>query len=184
MSEEVHEVVKLLVARIESHPEEFMGDNDVVESDSLEDRWWHIMREVREYGTDAEVAAVKAAMRKSKLQKAHEVMMDELCNGEERRRKRREADEEERKRYAHTQALQQQMYAAQQQQNVLANPYNSSSIGIGTVSPSTSLTGLPGAFYDADTDTYNFGNGYKMTKAQLAESNPGLVSTIKKALGL
>ena len=94
MAEELHDVVKLLLARMESHPEEFGGD--LVANGSLEARWWHVIREIREYGTKAEREAVDAAMRKVKLQHAHEMMMDELCNGEERRRKQREEDEYER----------------------------------------------------------------------------------------
>jgi len=102
MAEELHDVVKLLLARMESHPEEFGGD--LVANGSLEARWWHVIREIREYGTKAEREAVDAAMRKIKLQHAHELMMDELCNGEERRRKQREEDEYERTMVAQQQA--------------------------------------------------------------------------------
>lgn len=102
MADELHDVVKLLLARMETHPEEF-GENLVVNG-SLEARWWTIVREVREYGNKAEREAIEAAMRKVKLQHAHEMMMDELCNGEERRRKQREEDEYERTMMAQQQS--------------------------------------------------------------------------------
>ena len=94
MADEIHDVVKLLLARMESHPEEFGGD--LVANGSTEARWWHVIREVRDHGNKTEREAIDAALRKIKLQRAHEMMMDELCNGEERRRKQREEDEYER----------------------------------------------------------------------------------------
>lgn len=94
MADELHDVVKLLLARMESHPEEFGGD--LVTNGSTEARWWHVIREVRDHGNKTEREAIDAALRKIKLQRAHEMMMDELCNGEERRRKQREEDEYER----------------------------------------------------------------------------------------
>lgn len=94
MEDELHDVVKLLLARMETHPEEF--GSDLVSNGSLEARWWSVIREVREYGTKTERLAIESAMRKIRLQRAHEMMMDELCNGEERRRKQREEDEYER----------------------------------------------------------------------------------------
>lgn len=102
MEDEFHPVVKLLLARMESHPEEF--GSDLVSNGSLEARWWAVIREVREYGTKTERLAIESAMRKIKLQHAHELMMDELCNGEERRRKQREEDEYERTMVAQQQA--------------------------------------------------------------------------------
>lgn len=102
MADEMHDVVKLLLARMESHPHEFGGD--LVASGSLEARWWSIVREVREYGTKVEREALDAAMRKIKLQRAHEMMMDELCNGDERRRRQQEEDDYERTMLAQQQA--------------------------------------------------------------------------------
>lgn len=93
MAEELHDVVKLLLARMETHPEEFVAD--LSEADSREYRWWQVIREVRESGTIEEKDAIQAGLRKIKLQRAHEIMMDELCNGDERRRKEREEQEYE-----------------------------------------------------------------------------------------
>ena len=102
MADELHDVVKLLLARMETHPEEF--GSDLVANGSLEARWWSVIREVREYGTKTERLAIESAMRKIRLQRAHETMMDELCNGEERRRKQREEDEYERTMMAQQQS--------------------------------------------------------------------------------
>lgn len=102
MADELHDVVKLLLARMESHPEEFGGS--LMVQDSREDRWWSIVRDVREHGTKAEREALDAAMRKVKLHRAHEMMMDELCNGDERRRRQQEEDDYERTMLAQQQA--------------------------------------------------------------------------------
>lgn len=108
MEDNMHDVVKLLLARMESHPEEFVGD--LVAEDSREERWWQVLREVREYGTDEEEKALKDAMRKIKLDAAHHAMMDELCNGDERRRREQEEIEYERQLLAkHALNMAQQM---------------------------------------------------------------------------
>lgn len=94
MEDNVHEVVRLLIARMESHPEEFRGSNGPQDARSpVEDRWWRAKELVREYGTNEENAVLRAAMRKLMLNTAHEWMMDELLNGEERRRKHQEDED-------------------------------------------------------------------------------------------
>ena len=93
MSGQFHEVVKLLLKRMESHPEEFevssVGERDIV---SDHDRWWCVMDKVLDHGTDEEKAAIRAALREIKLNAAHKIMMDELLNGDERRTKRQEEE--------------------------------------------------------------------------------------------
>jgi hypothetical protein len=80
MSDNLHDVVKLLLARMKSHPEEFRRDRKNA------GRWYDVMDVVRDYGTKEEDDAIDAGLRPIRLQEAHEMMMDELCNGEERRR--------------------------------------------------------------------------------------------------
>jgi hypothetical protein len=80
---EPHDVVKLLVARMESHPEEF----------SLNSRWYEIIGEIRTWGNEADKAAIDVSLREIRLKEAHEDAMDELLNGPDRRRK--EAEEAE-----------------------------------------------------------------------------------------
>lgn len=79
---EPHEVVKLLVARMESNPEEFNDDDG---------RWAQWLDELLPFVTDEE----RVMLRKPMMQTIHEEVLDELLNGVE---KRREA-EENRKEY-------------------------------------------------------------------------------------
>ena len=81
--DEPHDVVKLLVARMESNPEEF---NDA------DGRWAQWLDELIPFVTEEE----RLMLRKPMMQSIHEEVMDELCNGEERRRKHKEDTEYER----------------------------------------------------------------------------------------
>lgn len=90
---EMHDVVKLLLARMESNPDEFAADISV--DGSRADRWWQVIRFILDSGTKEEKDAVNQGIRKIKLQRAHEMMMDELLNGDERRRKFQEEQEYE-----------------------------------------------------------------------------------------
>jgi hypothetical protein len=138
MEGNVHEVVRLLIARMESHPEEFQGDKITGPIDApAGDRWWRAKELVREYGTDEEKAVVRTAMRKIMLNAAHEWMMDELLNGDERRREWREKEE---------MSLQKQTLLAQQQllqqipsQYINPSPYINQ---LGAAAMSTQLTSL------------------------------------------
>jgi len=107
---EMHDVVKLLLARMESHPEEFNGD--MAERDSRSYRWWQAIRLVQENGTAEEKAAIGKGIRKIKLQHAHEMVMDELLNGDDRRHKFQEDQEYEERLLQ--QMRQQQITMAQQ----------------------------------------------------------------------
>jgi len=78
---EPHDVVKLLAARMESHPEEFESDG--------EGRWAQWLDELIPFTTEAERVLLRGPM----MQDIHERVLDELLNGPERRRK--EAEERE-----------------------------------------------------------------------------------------
>lgn len=109
---EIHDVVKLLLARMESHPEEFMPpkpEEDYIIRDVEGNRWWRAMSEIQEYGTAQEKEAIAAKLRVLRLQQAHEWAMDELCNGEDRRRKQRQQEELDKQRYAQSQMAQAQI---------------------------------------------------------------------------
>ena len=82
MADEPHAVVRLLLARVESHPEEFKHGGY---------RWRNIIDQVTEFGLDIDRGAINDALRTVRMAKAHEEMMDELLNGEDRRRKEEEA---------------------------------------------------------------------------------------------
>lgn len=82
MEDEPHEVVKLLLARMESHPEEFTNATDR--------GWGRQIDLINVYGNEADVAAINAGMRNVRLAEAHSEVMDELLNGDERRAREKE----------------------------------------------------------------------------------------------
>ena len=91
MEDEPHEVVTLLLKRMESHPEEFrIGDGP------FHDRWYDHVNGIHAYGSEADKAALATGLRKIRLAEIHEKVMDELLNGDERRRKAEEEAEYER----------------------------------------------------------------------------------------
>ena len=75
--EEPHAVVRLLVERIASNPEEFKRGTA---------RWVSITNQVEDWGSETDKQAINDALREVRLTQAHEEMMDELLNGEDRRR--------------------------------------------------------------------------------------------------
>ena len=78
MSDEPHAVARLLLARIQSHPEEFKRGTA---------RWVSITNQVEDWGSEADKQTINDALRDVRLTEAHEEMMEELLNGEDRRRK-------------------------------------------------------------------------------------------------
>ena len=112
MADEPHEVVTLLLKRMESHPEEFrIGDGP------FHDRWYDHVNGIHAYGSEADKAAMAAGLRKIRLAEIHEKVMDELLNGDERRRKaKEEAEYELNLSKSLLLTKQQQMQQAQQQQ--------------------------------------------------------------------
>jgi hypothetical protein len=105
MADEPHEVVKLLLARMESHPEEFTNATDR--------GWGRQIDLINVYGNEADVAAINAGMRNVRLAEAHSEVMDELLNGDERRAMEKEEHEYEKHMSASLKALK----AKQIQQN-------------------------------------------------------------------
>ena len=166
MADEPHEVVTLLLARMESHPEEFK-----LKDPSYHDRWYNHMSAIGTHGNEVDKAALAAKVRDIRMGEIHEQVMDELLNGEDRRRK----EEEDREYEQH---LAQSLRQTKQQQ-----------LRVGTLSGDMNPLGqyqnavASRQYYDAATDTYNLGNGLKLTSEQVKD-NPGLVATMKKALGL
>lgn len=154
MEDEVHEVVTLLLARMESHPEEFR-----VGKKPFNDRWDEHVSDIQAFGNEADTAALNAKLRDIRLGEIHERVMDELLNGEDRRRKDEEEREYERNM---TRTMQQSSYA---QANNLLNQYGQLNglVGVGTQSPTTKLdVGL----------------------ASQSPTPSGPLNSIKKALGI
>lgn len=154
----MHDVVKLLLARMESHPEEFIpaqAEQDYIIRDTDANRWWRAMSEVQEFGTEEEKKAIATKLRVLRLQQAHEWAMDELCNGEDRRRKERERHELEKQRYAMAQQTAMTQGTLQQYQNAQMSQ-------------------------SQYQNAWTAGSYYETT----APENTGLVATMKKALGI
>ena len=123
MADEPHAVVRLLLARMESHPEEFNDDDG---------RWAQWLDELIPFVTEKE----RVMLRKPMMQSIHEKVMDELLNGPERRRKEKEGTEYERhlaqslqhmkqqQARQHLTAQQMAQQAQQGLQNAFANAYD------------------------------------------------------------
>jgi hypothetical protein len=88
---EPHEVVTLLLKRMKSHPEEFKRHEG-----TYKDRWYDHVNTINSYGNEADKAAMAEGLREIWLGEVHELVMDELLNGDERRRKAEEEAEYER----------------------------------------------------------------------------------------
>lgn len=89
---EPHDAVKLLLARMDSHPEEFR-----FKEGGYHDRWYNHISAINTYGNETDKAAINAKIRDIRMAEVHEQVMEELCNGPENRRKEAEEAEYERK---------------------------------------------------------------------------------------
>jgi hypothetical protein len=107
-----HAVVRLLLARMSSHPEEFR-----VGKEPFHNRWEDHLTSIDIFGNETDKAAVNAAMRDIRLAEIHEQVMDELLNGPERRRaEMEEAKAAKNQSIAHSHQAQQQLYGQFKQQ--------------------------------------------------------------------
>ena len=154
MSEERHPVVELLIARMESNPEEFGWG---------EGRWDHLLGQVEEYSSDEERRAIRAALRPIHLDEAHEWMMDELFNGDERRA------EAERK-----------LMAANRTAQALSSIATIANLGQYQNGIGTYTTGAPLSLQNAVTGITS-ANSIQLGNERLDEST---LTKIKKALGI
>jgi hypothetical protein len=108
--DEPHAVVRLLLKRMESHPEEFR-----VADEPFHYRWYDHVDAIQAFGSEADKAAMDEGLREIRLAEVHERVMDELVNGPERRRKEREEREYERQMLRQGGLMQQQAYQQQLQ---------------------------------------------------------------------
>jgi len=116
----MHEVVKLLLARMASHPEEFLSRENATD-DIVGERWWKARSAVDTHGTAEERAALGDALRKIRLNNAHEWMMDELLNGERRRQQEKLERQAKVSQVALAQSVQQSNMYANQTQSILGS---------------------------------------------------------------
>ena len=155
---EMHDVVKLLLARMESHPEEFDVEPTAVLRSG---RWDGVLARINPHLNGAEEAAFKEKIRDMALTAAHEAAMDELLNGPARREEMERALNEKIQAAAQQQQLaaQQPQHAAQQlaarlQQSPWANVTGNYAPTPGIHAPTPATSGslrIDGETLDAST---------------------------------
>lgn len=161
MADNIHPVVELLAARMESHPEEF-GPHG-------QGRWGTWLKQMEPLLTEEE----KLMLRGPEMQDIHEEVLDELLNGEQRRA------EEKRARDLEMQRLMSQAQSAQRSiQNNLQNALSGNTLGIGTQTPSQPLVIQSGG---KEAMRIQANGDIKIGNETL---NEGILKNIKKALGL
>lgn len=169
-NEELHDVVKLLLARMESHPEEFRDEYLMADLQPTigHERWDRALRAINQYGTPEDKQAIIKVLGAIRMDQVHEWTLDELLNGDERRRKRREEE-------ANYTMMQQQTALHQQTAMSQAQLYNNQY--------SNAQNYLR---YQPGPDAYEFTQqGFTTTYTrETLEDNPGILAGIKKALGL
>ena len=118
---EMHPVVQFLLARMESHPEEFPADG--------EGRWQEWTYRMRPLLTPDE----RIALRAPEMDHIHSQVLDELLNGEERRKELEAQKARERL------ALRQAVYG--QQSNALGAIQNTihNGLGVNPIQPAAAL---------------------------------------------
>lgn len=140
MSDDLHDVVKLLLKRMESHPEEF-GTGPT-------NRWGWMLNDVLADCSIEEAEAIKKGLRPIRLQEIHETVMDELLNGDERRRK--EQEEQDYRRQVMMQRAQNTTLQGVNPTHVWTDNY--SNVGIGNITPSHSQVTNAPTRYPTSTD--------------------------------
>ena len=144
MADEVHPVVELLIARMESHPEEFKDDYMMseVRPTAGSGRWLLATQAIQDHGSKRDVEALNAALSKIYMQYIHEWTMDELLNGEDRRR---EEEEDKKRLWLQQQQLHQQAY--QQSPHLQSGMQNVSQLGgwqqLGLLGAASSIPAQP-----------------------------------------
>jgi hypothetical protein len=78
MADKLHPVVELMLARMETHPEEFPET-------FTGGRWYTVITRILNWSSEEESEVLRERLRDIMLDKAHAEAMDELLNGEERR---------------------------------------------------------------------------------------------------
>lgn len=173
MVDEPHAVVKLLVARMESHPEEFKRHGA-----TYGDRWHSIVSDIAEWGNETDNAAMDAALREIRLGEAHEDALDELLNGPERRRKQEEEAKYE-QQLIWQQAQKSQRIAAQQYASQYGNAFPQS-LGKPLSGKSATHT-IMDEYTNLTRNTTSVADALQLGSEKLDES---LLKKLKKAAGL
>lgn len=97
-AEGLHPLTKLLLARMETDPEEFTDDLPSAQNQLLGTwpvnykRWQPAIDALQAHGSEEDKRAFGEALRKLQMGAAHEWAMDELYNGEARREQKKKDD--------------------------------------------------------------------------------------------
>jgi hypothetical protein len=178
MTNNIHPVVELLAARMESHPEEFpVQPNGQL---PIMGRWAPWLAQAEHLMNDAERTLLYTKAKETIFQRIHEEVLDELMNGPERRaEEKRKRDEETQRHIAHAAAQQRaaQQSALSQYQNAMGQYRQAQATGIVGKSPS-------GIWVDEYAQLGN--TTTQSTKLQLGSEtiDEGLIKKIKGALGI
>lgn len=185
MADNVHPVVELLAARMESHPEEFKFHSG--SSLAITGRWETWINQLGWYLSEDEKELIYGKAKELIFQRVHEEVLDELLNGPERRaQEKRERDLEMQRMMAQSQqaamqqashlygqaALQPGQYAQVQSLSTLQG------MGIGNVAPSQPLVIQSGG---KEAMRIQANGDIKIGNETL---NEGLLKSIKGKLGL
>jgi hypothetical protein len=171
MADNIHPVVELLAARMESHPEEFGANGS--------GRWAEWLDQLIPFVTEEE----RVMLRKPMIQDIHEDVLDELLNGPERRAEEMRKREEDAERYRqHQQAMQHGGGGGGASLPVSTSPYQNAAgaqgLGIGAITPSQPLTIQSGGTGATRIQT---NGGIQIGNETL---NEGVLKQIKNALGI
>ncbi len=138
--EELHPLARQLLARIESHPEEFRGFVEQRATHVQTSGWDDAIYAVRKHDSKADKDALNAKLDAMYMEAAYERMLDELLNGDERRHR-----EEAEKQAAYAKMQAQQAYQ-QNLSSAIQNPYfnglqnqNTYTAALGTISAGSTL---------------------------------------------
>ena len=162
MTSNIHPVVELLAARMESNPEEFAPDG--------EGRWAQWLDELIPFVTEAERVMLRGPM----MQTFHEQVLDELLNGPDKRRKEAEDREYEQTMIRQGLLAQQQKSYVSQLQGMVGQVYGGGGGG---------GAGVVGS-YDYDLDRYRNTPTGSITSAAPPKLSPydKIMNALKKGI--
>lgn len=132
-----HPVIELLIARMKSHPEEFVGGQS---TPGAFRRWNSIVERIRHVAVGEDLEAFEKAYSSVCLDAIHTEVMDELLNGDERRLQAQAKLDAERYAAA-TKAMQTQKAHLAGQQNATLRGYASQGMLTNTA-PTTTTNSL------------------------------------------
>jgi len=174
MADNIHEVVKLLAARMESHPEEFpISSRGQL---PIGGRWETWIAQMGWYLNEAERELIFGKVKEAIFQRIHEEVLDELLNGEQRRAEEKAAHDAEVQRLLGRAQAQAQINAQRGYANQ-AGAYQNA-IGPGTAIPSQKL--VTGTTWN-ETMRITPNGELKLGSETL---NEGMLKQIRRKLGL